>query len=108
VCIYGILGQEPGANAALFTGVEGHTAGPSAGFTAHLVLCTEVSEIGRIYVKRKNFALWTVPLLHCIYVCGRNLAERYKSDNMFVFLTEVTFFVCFLKGLMNKSKALST
>ena len=87
-----ILGTEPGANAALFTGEEGHRTGRSAGFTALLVLYTGVNGIGIVYVKRKKITLWTVALLHCIYVCGRNLAERYKSDNMFVFRTEVRFF----------------
>jgi hypothetical protein len=97
---HSILGKEPGANAALFPGVEGHRAGPSAGFTALLVLYTGINEIGRIYVKRKKkkFALWTVTLLHWICVSGRNLAEHYKSDNVFVFLTELTFFVFVLKG----------
>jgi len=37
-----------------FAGVEGHRAGPSAGFTALLVLYTGVNEIGRVYVKRKK------------------------------------------------------
>jgi len=51
---HSILGTEPGANAALFTGEEGHRTGPSAGFTALLVLYTGVNGIGRVYVKRKK------------------------------------------------------
>ena len=73
-----------------------------------LVLYTGVNEIVRVYVKRnEDFTLWIVSLLHLMCVRGRNVAERYKSDNMFVFRTELSHVcVCvLLKLVMNISKA---